>query len=90
VDIVKHFGTTPHTLATQQAGDFFGDMAIFEDLPRSADVVGVEQGILLVLSPEHFRQIVLQDPAISFEFFRELSARIRRFDEEALEVAREA
>src|SRR6266581_1511077 len=82
VDIVKHFGTTPHTLATSGAGELFGDMALVEDRPRSADVVAVEQGILLVLHPEHFRQIVLQDPAISFEIFRVLSARIRRFDEE--------
>jgi cyclic nucleotide-binding protein len=88
VDIVKHFGATPHTLATLHAGDFFGEMANFEDRPRSADVVAVEQGILLVLSPERFRQIVLQDPAISFEIFRVLSFRIRRFDEETLEAAR--
>jgi HEAT repeat protein len=88
VDIVKHLGTTLHTLATLQAGDFFGDMAIFEDRPRSADAVGAESGMLLVLSPEHFRQIVLQDPAISFEIFRALSARIRRFDEETLEATR--
>ena len=53
VDIVKHFGATPHHLATLHAGDFFGDMAIFEDLPRSADVgggagelVGAEPGTL--------------------------------------------
>jgi hypothetical protein len=90
VDIVKHFGTTPQTLNTQHAGEFFGHMAIFEDLPRSADVVAVEEGILLVLSPEHFRQTILQNPAISFEIFRALSALIRRFDEEAMEVAREA
>jgi len=88
VDIVKHFGPTPHALATLQAGDFFGEMAIFEDRTRSADAVGVEQGILLVLSPERFRQIVLQDPAISFEIFRVLSFRIRRFDEDTLEAAR--
>ena len=88
VDIVKHFGTTPHTLATSGAGELFGDMALVEDRPRSADVVAVEQGILLVLHPEHFRQIVLQDPAISFEIFRVLSARLRRFDEEAMEVVR--
>ena len=88
VEIVKHFGATPHTLALLQAGDFFGEMAIVEDRPRSADAVGAEEGILLVLSPEHFRQIILQDPAISFEIFRELCARIRRFDDEALEAAR--
>jgi HEAT repeat protein len=88
VDIVKHFGTTAHTLATSSVGDFFGEMAIFEDRPRSADVVAVEPGRLLVLHPEPFRQIVLQDPSISFEIFRVLSFRIRRFDEETMEAAR--
>jgi hypothetical protein len=88
VDIVKRFGSTSHTLATSGSGDFFGEMAIFEDRPRSADVVAVEQGILLVLHPEHFRQIVLHDPSISFEIFRVLSFRIRRFDEETMEAAR--
>jgi CRP-like cAMP-binding protein len=88
VDIVKHFGAASRTLATLHAGDFFGEMANFEDRPRSADAVGAEQGILFVLSPERFRQVVLQDPAISFEIFRVLSARIRRFDEEAMEAAR--
>jgi CRP-like cAMP-binding protein len=88
VDIVKHFGATSRTLATLHAGDFFGEMANFEDRPRSADAVGAEQGILFVLSPERFRQIVLQDPAISFEIFRVLSARLRRFDEEAMEASR--
>jgi CRP-like cAMP-binding protein len=88
VDIVQHFGATPRTLGTLKAGEFFGEMANFEDRPRSADAVGAEQGILFVLGPERFRQIVLQDPAISFEIFRVLSARIRRFDEEAMEAAR--
>jgi HEAT repeat protein len=88
VHIVKHFGAKSRTLATLQAGDFFGEMAIFEDRPRSADAVGAEQGILLVLSPERFRQVVLQDPAISFEIFRVLSFRIRRFDEETMGAAR--
>ena len=75
-------------LAYLNAGEFFGEMANFEDRPRSADAVGAEQGSLLVLSPERFRQIILQDPAISFEIFRVLSARLRRFDEEAMEASR--
>src|SRR5215831_10483633 len=54
VDVVKHFGTTAHTIATSSTGDFFGDMALVEDRPRSADIVAAEQGLLLVLSPEHF------------------------------------
>ena len=88
VDIVQERGGATHTLATLSAGDFFGEMAIVENRPRSASVVAVEQGLLLVLSPERFRHIVLQEPAISFEIFRELSARIRRLDQETLEVVR--
>lgn len=78
---------TPHVLVTLGAGDFFGDMAIFENRPRSAGAVAVEHGVLLTFSPEHFRQVIMQDPAISFEIFRALSARIRRFNTEILEMA---
>jgi CRP-like cAMP-binding protein len=54
-------------------------MAIFEQLPRVASVVATAESVLLVLSAAHFRRIILQDPAISFGIFRELSARLRRF-----------
>jgi CRP-like cAMP-binding protein len=78
VDIVKAYGETMATLATLSAGDFFGEMAIFEQLPRVASVVAVEQNVLLVLSAAHFRRVILQDPSISFGILRELSARLRR------------
>ena len=75
------------TLNTRKASEFFGHMAIFEALPRSADVMAVEHGILLVLSPAHFRQTILQEPAISCEIFRALPSFIRHLDEEAMEAA---
>jgi hypothetical protein len=87
VEIIRERNGEPYTVVTFSAGDFFGDMAIFENRPRSAGAVAVEQGVLLVLSPERFRRIILQEPAISFEIFRELSARIRRLDQETVEVA---
>ncbi|MDH3599844.1 MAG: cyclic nucleotide-binding domain-containing protein, partial [Candidatus Tectomicrobia bacterium] len=83
VDIVQQRGDTCHTIVTLNAGEFFGEMAIFEERARSAGAVVAESAKLLTLSPERFRQVVLQDPAISFEIFRELSARLRRLDEEA-------
>jgi Cyclic nucleotide-binding domain len=81
VEVLKERGDTAQILNTMSSGDFFGEMASFENRPRSASVVAVTSGVLLVLSPEHFRQIILQEPAISFEIFRELSARLRRFDQ---------
>jgi CRP-like cAMP-binding protein/HEAT repeat protein len=81
VEIVQQRADGPLTLVTLAVGDFFGDIALVGDRPRSASAVAVEPTVLLTLSPEHFRQIVLEDPAMSFEIFRALSARIRRFDE---------
>ena len=81
VEIVQQRANGPLTLVTLAAGEFFGDIALFGDRPRSASAVAVAPTVLLTLSPEHFRQIVLEDPAMSFEIFRALSARIRRFDE---------
>jgi CRP-like cAMP-binding protein len=87
VDIVRHRGDTEQHLATASVGAFFGDMAIFENRPRSATIIARDLCVLLVLSPERFRQVILQEPAISFEIFRELSSRIRRLDEEPSDVA---
>jgi len=81
VEIVQQRANGPRTLVTLAVGDFFGDIALVGDRPRSASAIAVEPTALLTLSPEHFRQIVLEDPAMSFEIFRALSARIRRFDE---------
>jgi hypothetical protein len=81
VEIVQQRAHGPLTLGTLAAGDFFGDIALVGDQPRSASAMAVKSTVLLALSPEHFRQMVLEDPAMSFEIFRALSARIRRFDE---------
>lgn len=86
VAITKQRGETVYILASLSAGDFFGDMAIFENRPRLAGALATEAGVLLVLSPEQFRHLILQDPAISFEIFRELSARLRRMDETVIDV----
>src|SRR5437667_6210906 len=85
VRIAKDYGG-PHerTLALLTQGDFFGDMAIFESAPRSATAVAEEESELLVLSPEKFKQTIYQKPDMAFEIFRELSARLRRREEQAV------
>ena len=72
---------------TMNAGDFFGDIALFGDRPRSAGAVAVEPTVLLTLRPAHFQQMIVQDPAMACEIFRALCTRIRRFDETMQAVA---
>jgi CRP-like cAMP-binding protein len=84
VRTVKDYrGPHERTLALLTPGDFFGEMAIFESAPRSATVVAEEEAELLVLSPEKFKQTIYQKPEMAFEIFRELSARLRRREDEA-------
>lgn len=83
VDIVKdHGGPHERALNHLHSGDFFGEMAIFEGAPRSATAKTHSETELLVLPAEKFKQTIYQKPDMAFEIFRELSARLRRREEE--------
>jgi CRP/FNR family transcriptional regulator/CRP/FNR family cyclic AMP-dependent transcriptional regulator len=59
-------------------GDFFGEMALFDAKPRSADAVAVSDTQTLVLRRDVFEGFVKEHPEIAFPIFRALVARIRR------------
>jgi CRP-like cAMP-binding protein len=62
-------------------GEFFGEMALIDDEPRSAHVIAMEDSTLLVLRREDFQGILKQSPGIALALLRELSRRLRRVDE---------
>ena len=51
-----------HEIATCSAGEFFGEMSIFENAPRSAGCSMVEAGTLYSLSRSDFQRIVVRHP----------------------------
>jgi CRP-like cAMP-binding protein len=62
-------------------GDFFGEMSLLDDEPRSASVVAAERSSLLVLSRRDFQTYVASSPRTALRVLRELSRRLRRADE---------
>ncbi len=68
-------------LATFGPGDFFGDMALFDHGPRSADVVANADSTLLKITSASFERLTREAPALATPFLqataRTLSARIR-------------
>jgi CRP/FNR family cyclic AMP-dependent transcriptional regulator len=62
-------------------GDFFGEMAIIDDEPRSAHVIAMKDSHLLVLRREAFQAQLEQNPKIALKLLRVLVQRLRRADE---------
>jgi len=65
-------------LSVLQAGDDFGEMALFMDAPRSATVAALEETRLMVLSKEQFQSILKDFPNVTFAFVRQMSERLLR------------
>lgn len=62
-------------------GQFFGEMSIIDDEPRSAHVIAMEDSTLVVLRREDFESLLTQSPAIAVALLKEMSRRLRRADE---------
>src|SRR5437870_8323468 len=62
-------------LSVMGAGEFFGEMALIDDEPRSAHVIAMEDSTLVVLRREDFQPILAQTPGIALALLRELSRR---------------
>ena len=61
-------------------GDFFGEMALLDDAPRSASVMAMAPSALLVLRRADFRAHVDRHPATALKILTELTRRLRRAD----------
>ncbi|MGE3539880.1 MAG: PP2C family protein-serine/threonine phosphatase [Candidatus Tectimicrobiota bacterium] len=59
------------------AGEFFGEMALLEDRPRSARVSTLMPTTLLVLTRERFNALLEQQPRLATHFLKAISAQLR-------------
>src|SRR5437763_16251951 len=76
-------------LGTAGAGDVIGEMALLDDLPRSATVRAVDEVSVLVLPFWDFRillrHILSSDPDVGLDLLAVLSRRLRKAEQRALE-----
>jgi CRP-like cAMP-binding protein len=73
-------------LAHMEKGDFFGEMAILERLPRSATAEVVEEGDLIVISSEVFGDMIKANPEIAVRMLRKYSIRLRETNKQLEQV----
>lgn len=58
-------------------GDYFGEIALLDDAPRSASVMTLEDSKMLVISKRDFQECLVQQPAIALTLLRDISRRLR-------------
>jgi len=64
------------TLSTMTAGDFFGEISLLDEGPRSADVIANSESRLLKISSAAFARVMREAPALAASFLYELSKSI--------------
>lgn len=65
-------------LDRMDAGDYFGEMALFEDIPRTATIRTVAPSRMLMLHKQEFKEMVREYPQIALDICKALSGRIRK------------
>ena len=68
-------------LSVLDEGDFFGEMALIDDEPRSAHVIAMEDAVMLVLRREDFFHRLREAPTIALGLLKTLTRRLREADE---------
>jgi potassium-dependent mechanosensitive channel len=68
--------------ATLKAGDSFGEMALLDGAPRSADISAVGEVTLMVIGRAGFTKLLRSEPQIASALLRTLAGRLRAAQEQ--------
>ena len=72
---------TRFELAQLATGDFFGEMALLNDAPRSATARAFTTVEALVVDKVDFRRILTEKPEVAIKILQAMSGRVRKADE---------
>ena len=78
IEITKQFEDGEEfVLAVHSDGDFFGEMALLDEGPRSATARAVEPTTVLEITRPNFETLLYKAPVLAYHIIRELSSRLR-------------
>ncbi|TBR61101.1 Crp/Fnr family transcriptional regulator [Mastigocladus laminosus UU774] len=77
VKVRRTIGEDSVALAILGRGDFFGEMAILDESPRSTDVIALSAVKLLSISREKFIHILFKDPQLHHRMLQLMVRRLR-------------
>jgi CRP/FNR family cyclic AMP-dependent transcriptional regulator len=82
VEVVAEQNGEEVRLAVRDAGEFFGEMAIFEREVRLATVRALGQARVLTIDKKNFLRRIHEDPSLAYRLVQTMSRRIRELSAE--------
>ena len=87
VGIYSNYGTAEQNLLTKLGPeDFFGEMGMIEELPRSATAVALEATEACVITKDNFKDYITEKPAKALTVLEYTSRRLRRLSYDYVEA----
>jgi CRP-like cAMP-binding protein len=82
IRITKKTDEGEKTLVSLTEGDFFGEMAVIDNGPRSASAIAVDDVVCIVLNEELFEQQMQRNAKIVKKILKNMSARLRAMNDQ--------
>lgn len=79
---LTNFFGNPTQAATISEGNFFGEMAIFDNRPRSASCIALEDTLCVAIHKGNLREFFVSCPDLAERVVANMSGRIRHLDNE--------
>lgn len=70
------------TVGEMNSGDFFGEMSLIDNAPRSATVTASETTLVFAINDKNFERIIAWEPVIAIRIMKSLSKRVRELNQE--------
>jgi CRP/FNR family cyclic AMP-dependent transcriptional regulator len=86
VEVVKTLDGAETRLGTMSAGDFFGEMSLFQKMPRAATVRAVGEARVLTIDKRTLLRRIQEDPLLAYNLVRTMGDRIRELHEKLREA----
>lgn len=84
VEILHMLDGAPVRLTACRTGEYFGEMALLDDAPRSATARALEDSVLLQVRKQDLLEVLREYPALFLDAARVLSARLREMNTQQL------
>jgi CRP/FNR family transcriptional regulator, cyclic AMP receptor protein len=82
VKVTKQTASGEVTLSVLEDGDIFGEMALFDKLPRSATATASGEARVLSVDKTKLFTLISRDPTTTFKIIETMSSRIRKLSRE--------